>query len=99
MVDNILREYILQLTPMWNVEHLQKYVHYCIEICRLDIASPNTPVNILSDILDVSTLEFCESMFTFVELNVNVWKEDTFFAPCKNILLRLCNGWYLRIAT
>ncbi len=92
LVDQAFREYLLQLTSSWNVDYLKKYVQYNIDTCRLDISIPSTPVILLSDMFDMSTLEFCESLFSFVEVNVSVWKEDLFFGICKNHLLRMCNG-------
>lgn len=92
IIDLSFREYLLQLIPVWEVERLKKYVQYNIDSCRLELSSPNLPVILLSDIFDMSTLEFCENLFSFVELNVFVWKEDLFFAICKNHLLRMCNG-------
>lgn len=92
IIDQGFREYLLQMIPTWEVEHLQKYVQYNIDSCRLELSSPNSPVILLSDIFEMSTLEFCEKLFSFVELNVYVWKEDLFFAICKNHLLRMCNG-------
>lgn len=92
IIDQGFREYLLQLIPVWDVQRLKKYVQYNIDSCRLELSSPNTPVILLSDIFDMSTLEFCENLFSFVELNVFMWKEDLFFAICKNHLLRMCNG-------
>lgn len=37
-------------------------------------------------------------MFSFVEDNVQVWKEDLFFTGCKNNLLRLCNDLLRRLS-
>lgn len=91
-MDQVFREYLLQLISVWDVEILKKYVQYNVELCRADLSTPSSPVILLSDIFDMSTLEFCESLFSFVEMNVYVWKEDMFFGVCKNNLLRMCNG-------
>lgn len=92
IIDQVFREYLLQLISIWDIDMLKKYVQYNIDLCRLEISTPNSPVILLSDIFDMSTLEFCESLFSFVEINVYVWKEDLFFGVCKNNLLRMCNG-------
>ena len=39
-----------------------------------------------------------EQMFTFVEQNVHVWKEELFFTACKNTLLRMCNNLLRRLS-
>ncbi|KAK7574093.1 hypothetical protein V9T40_011284 [Parthenolecanium corni] len=98
IIDQGFREYLLQLIPVWDVQRLKKYVQYNIDSCRLELSSPNTPVILLSDIFDMSTLEFCENLFSFVELNVFMWKEDLFFAICKNHLLRMCNDLLRRLS-
>ena len=47
--------------------------------------------NVIGDIFDSMTLDRSEQLFTFVENNVTVWKEDLFFSACKNNLLTMCN--------
>lgn len=56
------------------------------------------PVVLLGDIFESLTLELCERMFTFVEEEVNVWKEELFFVSCKNNLLRMCNDLLRRLS-
>lgn len=53
---------------------------------------------LLGDIFDCMTLDRCETLFTFVENNVAVWKEDIFFSACKNNLLRMCNDLLRRLS-
>lgn len=50
------------------------------------------PVVLLGDVFDALTLQQCERLFAYVEDNVTIWKEELFFTPCKNNLLRMCNG-------
>nr|XP_053647293.1 THO complex subunit 1-like isoform X1 [Cherax quadricarinatus] len=44
------------------------------------------------------TIKQCEQLFSFVESNVGVWKEDTFFTPCKTMVLRMCNDLLRRLS-
>lgn len=90
----MLRDHLLVLlsegpqeTSTW--EH---YLTICIDACRKDLVTTTMPVVLLGDVFDASTLDKCESLFTFVENNVQLWKEDMFVGACKNNLLRMCNG-------
>jgi len=56
------------------------------------------PIVLLGDIFDAVTLDQCELMFTYVENNVLIWKEECFFAACKNNLLRMCNDLLRRLS-
>lgn len=47
---------------------------------------------------DAMTLDHCEELFTYVENNVDNWKEDLFFTACKNNLLRMCNDLLRRLS-
>ena len=76
----------------------EAYIKFCIELCRRDIAAPSIPVMLLSDIFDAVTLDRCEELFTYIENNVNVWKEEMFFTACKNNLLRMCNDLLRRLS-
>lgn len=77
---------------------LETYITFCIELCRKDLATASMPVMLLGDIFDSMTLDRCEQLFTFVENNVVVWKEDLFFSACKNNLLRMCNDLLRRLS-
>lgn len=44
------------------------------------------------------TLDQCEILFNYVEENVNAWKEECFFASCKNNILRMCNDLLRRLS-
>lgn len=52
----------------------------------------------MGDIFDAVTLDQCEQLFTYVEDNVAVWREDWIFAACKNNLLRMCNDLLRRLS-
>ncbi|XP_015588644.1 THO complex subunit 1 [Cephus cinctus] len=96
-VDQSLRDTLLEIA--WgNVQELESYISFCIELCRKDLATASMPVMLLGDIFDTMTLDRCEQLFTFVENNVVVWKEDLFFSACKNNLLRMCNDLLRRLS-
>lgn len=73
-------------------------INLSVNACREDISTSTIPVVLLGDVFDAVTLEQCESLFTFVEKNVGVWKESLFFASCKNNLLRICNDLLKRFS-
>lgn len=81
-----------------NVQHLQDLVTLCIQCCRKNMVTPTMPVYLLNDMFELLTLDSCEEIFTFVEKQVNVWKEDLFFSSCKNNLLRMCNDLLRRLS-
>ncbi|KAK2578475.1 hypothetical protein KPH14_011643 [Odynerus spinipes] len=100
-VDQALRDTLLMIlienTPE-DVGNLESYITFCIELCRKDLATASMPVMLLGDIFDSMTLDKCEQLFTFVENNVVVWKEELFFSACKNNLLRMCNDLLRRLS-
>lgn len=98
-LDQAFRDVLLEhLELEADVKILQEIVSFCIETCRIGLSSPTMPVMMLVDIFDALTLDTCEVMFTFVEDEVNVWKEDLFFVSCKNNLLRMCNDLLRRLS-
>ncbi|XP_034934263.1 THO complex subunit 1 [Chelonus insularis] len=100
-IDQALRDtllVILQENATKNVSALESYITITIEICRKDLATTSMPVMLLSDIFDAMTLDKCEKLFTYVENNVAVWKEELFFSACKNNLLRMCNDLLRRLS-
>lgn len=100
-IDQALRDTLLVILTenvSGNVRSLELYITFCIELCRKDLATASMPVMLLGDIFDSMTLDKCEQLFTFVENNVTVWKEDLFFTACKNNLLRMCNDLLRRLS-
>ncbi|KOC62348.1 THO complex subunit 1 [Habropoda laboriosa] len=100
-IDQALRDTLLVILSenvSSNVQLLETYITFCIELCRKDLATASMPVMLLGDIFDSMTLDRCEQLFTFVENNVVVWKEDLFFSACKNNLLRMCNDLLRRLS-
>lgn len=81
-----------------DLNKVEDYISFSIEACRLDIVTSTIPVVLLGDIFDVSTLDKCEIIFNYVEINVTVWKEECFFSSCKNNLLRMCNDLLRRLS-
>ncbi|KAG0719412.1 THO complex subunit 1 [Chionoecetes opilio] len=70
----------------------------CIDLVRHELSLPTLPVLVLSDAFDTLTISQGELLFSFVESHVSVWKEDTFFAPCKTSVLRMCNDLLRRLS-
>ncbi|XP_012271663.1 THO complex subunit 1 [Orussus abietinus] len=101
IVDQALRDTLLVILAnhaTGNVQVFESYITFCIELCRRDLSTTSMPVMLLGDIFDAMTLDCCEQLFTFVENNVVVWKEDMFFSACKNNLLRMCNDLLRRLS-
>lgn len=98
-LDQTLRDLLLNvLEEEKSVVILRDYVDFSILLCRKGLSSPTIPVVLLGDIFETLTLDICENMFSFVEQNVHVWKEELFFSGCKNNLLRLCNDLLRRLS-
>ncbi|XP_056629583.1 THO complex subunit 1 [Diorhabda sublineata] len=98
-LDQTLRDLLLNiLEEEKSVVILKDYVDFSILLCRKGLSSPTIPVVLLGDIFETLTLDICENMFSFVEQNVHVWKEELFFSGCKNNLLRLCNDLLRRLS-
>lgn len=100
-VDQALRDTLLAVLSdnrAENVTALESYVTLTIHLCRTDLATPSMPVMLLSDMFDAMTLDKCEQLFTYVENNVIIWKEELFFSACKNNLLRMCNDLLRRLS-
>ncbi|XP_011494195.1 PREDICTED: THO complex subunit 1 [Ceratosolen solmsi marchali] len=100
-IDQALRDTlvtILSNNANNNTQALETYIKFCIELCRKDLATTSIPVMLLSDMFDAMTLDHCEELFTYVENNVAIWKEDLFFGACKNNLLRMCNDLLRRLS-
>lgn len=99
VLDQAFRDYGLELLEQeYDIKFLKAFVKLSIMVCRKEMATPTIPVMLLADIFDALTLEACEDMFTFVEDEVNIWKEDLFFTSCKNNLLRMCNDLLRRLS-
>lgn len=92
-LDQGFRDYLLLLLGQSQpLVVWQSFLTRCVEACRQEMATVTMPIVMLGDIFDCLTLDQCQQLFTFVEDNVAIWKEDLFFTACKNNLLRMCNG-------
>lgn len=96
-IENALRELIMK-TFINDMDQVEKLLETSIAIAKLELVSPYSPVVLLVDVFDVKTLNFCEALFMFVEKNVGVFKEELFFTPSKNLLLRMCNDLLRRLS-
>lgn len=97
ILDQAFRDVLLNET-IGDMKKIEALITLSIEACRQDIATSTIPVVLLGDVFDAVTLDQCEAMFTYVEDNVSVWKENWFFSSCKNNLLRMCNDLLKRFS-
>ncbi|XP_017130732.1 THO complex subunit 1 [Drosophila elegans] len=81
-----------------DVQRIGDLVHLSVDATRAEIVSNTIPVVLLIDTFDVVTLDKCQEIFRFVEELVEVWKEEIFFASCKNNILRMCNDLLRRLS-
>nr|CAG4651675.1 EOG090X0324 [Triops cancriformis] len=108
IADQVFRDEAMRLLSEPNTDSstatcqdLLKYeqlVQLCCDATVNDCCSQTMPVILLSDIFDALTLDKCEALFSCVETKVSFWKQDMFFAACKNNLLRLCNDLLRRLS-
>lgn len=100
-VESAVRNYVTKTVingELTEIDTIKAVTSICIELVRNELCLPTLPVLVLSDSFDMLTITQCEKLFTFVESNVSVWKEDTFFAPCKTSVLRMCNDLLRRLS-
>nr|XP_016935953.2 THO complex subunit 1 [Drosophila suzukii] len=81
-----------------DVQRIGELVRLSVDATRAEIVSNTIPVVLLIDTFDVVTLDKCQEIFQFVEELVEVWKEELFFASCKNNILRMCNDLLRRLS-
>ncbi|XP_017855956.1 PREDICTED: THO complex subunit 1 [Drosophila arizonae] len=96
-MDQAFREVLMKRLSD-DVERIGALVRLSVDAARAEIVSNTIPVVLLGDTFDVVTLNKCELIFKFVEDLVEVWKEEIFFASCKNNLLRMCNDLLRRLS-
>ena len=68
------------------------YIELSIKAATSNLCSKTIPIQLLSDMFDVITLDQCERLFSTIERNIILWKSEEFFTPIRNNLLRICNG-------
>lgn len=98
ILDQAFRDVLLTDKIIENTENVEALITLSIAACRADIATATIPVVLMSDIFETVTLDQCEKLFSYVERNVAIWKENWFFTACKNNLLRLCNDLLKRFS-
>mmetsp|Transcript_37374 Transcript_37374/g.97978 ORF Transcript_37374/g.97978 Transcript_37374/m.97978 type:complete len:570 (-) Transcript_37374:56-1765(-) len=74
-------------------------IDVAISLAQAKLCSPTTPHTLLDDTFDMSVLEVCEHVFTFVESRLGAWSNEPFsgVGP-RNVMLRLCNGLSARLS-
>ncbi|GAB0096369.1 THO complex subunit 1 [Sergentomyia squamirostris] len=96
-LDQVFRDVLLK-DHSDDVKAIEDFITFSTHAARADMVSVTIPVILLGDVFDAVTLDECEKLFTYVENNVAVWKEEIFFTPCKNNILRMCNDLLRRLS-
>lgn len=96
-IDHAFREQLFN-NVIGDIGQIEKFIDFSIAASRQEVANASLPVTLMSDIFDAVTLDQCEQIFTYVEDNVAVWREDWIFLTCKNNLLRICNDLLRRLS-
>ncbi|XP_040176067.1 THO complex subunit 1 [Anopheles arabiensis] len=86
------------LTKTEDIPAIERFISFAVNSCRKDMTVATMPVVLLGDIFDAVTLDRAEQIFTYVENNVAIWKEECFFTACKHNLLRMCNDLLRRLS-
>uniref|UniRef100_A0A182T6C0 Death domain-containing protein n=1 Tax=Anopheles maculatus TaxID=74869 RepID=A0A182T6C0_9DIPT len=86
------------LTKSEDIPAIEGFISFAVNSCRKDMTVATMPVVLLGDIFDAVTLDRAEQIFTYVENNVAIWKEEFFFTACKHNLLRMCNDLLRRLS-
>lgn len=99
-VDLALKKVLSRLLLMGlNKDTANDLIDMSIYLARQsDLCSGSLPVLLLCDVFDSLPLNESEEFFCLVEDKVDIWKEDVFFKPCKNQLLRTCNDLLRRLS-
>ncbi|KAH7646569.1 tho complex subunit 1-like protein [Dermatophagoides farinae] len=101
IVDTIIREVLLLTLASEkesDYEKLKRLLELSISLAKIEYCSINTPIVLLSELLDCCTLKECELLFSLIDDNIYIWKEDFFFKNVKNQLLRTCNDLLRRLS-
>ena len=81
-----------------DLSRCQDFVSFGIQASRVGLCSPTLPILLLTDLFDLLTLDHSQVLFSSVEDNVKIWKEEQFFGIVKNHLLRICNDLLRRLS-
>ncbi|KAF7487661.1 THO complex subunit 1 [Sarcoptes scabiei] len=101
VVDTVLREILLYNLASSNhldYDCLKKFLNLTVLMAKNEYCSINTPIVLLGELLDCRTLKECETLFTLIDENITVWKDEFFFKNVKNHLLRTCNDLLRRLS-
>jgi len=99
-MENAFKSHVLRQLAKSDPEigACQKAVSFSIQAARGRMVNATMPTTLLSDLFDVITLDHCQLLFECVEQNVALWKEEMFFVPVKNNILRICNDLLRRLS-
>ncbi|CAL8101775.1 unnamed protein product [Orchesella dallaii] len=90
LVDQVMREFLLEkLTD--KPDTWTSFLDLSIAMARLEICSPTSAIALLTDLVEVSSLDDCSIVFDFIESRLDVWKDPLFLLSGKNAVLRMCN--------
>lgn len=73
-------------------ENWDRFLELSINLAKEQLSSASLPIQLISDFIELSTLQECEEIFEFVESRLSVWKDPFFMNSGKNSVLRMCNG-------
>lgn len=86
-----MREYLLEKI-IRKPERWTRFLDFSVELTREELCSPTTTITMLTDLVELSSLNDCSMVFDFVETRLDVWKDSLFYSSGKNAVLRMCNG-------
>lgn len=81
-----------------DLKNCDTYIELSIKAAIFNLCSKTIPIQLLSDMFDVITLDQCEKLFSTIERNIVLWKSEEFFTPIRNNLLRICNDLLRRLS-
>ncbi|CAL8112509.1 unnamed protein product [Orchesella dallaii] len=91
LVDQVMREFLLEkLTD--KPDTWTSFLDLSIAMARLEICSPTPAIALLTDLVEVSSLDDCSIVFDFIESRLDVWKDPLLLLSGKNAVLRMCNA-------
>lgn len=97
-LDHAFREFLTsEVLKKVDLNKCDAYIKLAIEAAMQNLCSKTTPIQLLSDMFDILTLDQCETLFSTIERNIALWKSEEFFAHIRNNLLRICNGLYFTL--
>uniref|UniRef100_A0A915PS65 Death domain-containing protein n=1 Tax=Setaria digitata TaxID=48799 RepID=A0A915PS65_9BILA len=89
---------IAQCTDNEQENLLRQLLTVTFQAAKEDFCAKGTTVAVMQDVFDVSPVKRCEELFVIVEDSLPRWKMSTFYEPCKNMILRMCNDLLKRLS-